>query len=245
LTVSSIPYNFLTCPETIATFIEGQFSVIPFSCSNSANRQEPKYPPYLTGLLLHHGDCTRFVQCAHGATYMSCSIGTVFNLTIGVCDWPRNVKGCEGNNKGLFSLRPCLYKEHFLGSYEAAWIQIRLAPAQIPLNLNTTKRLHLHIQLWSPTSPNTWKSKKSHVLRTLLDYWLIRRHVRSSCSVQTVLLTAWIVVPELLLILLCWFAIGHTMYLAVKQVNVGSHRCSTINYRHCPKLYDSCRIESN
>lgn len=58
--------------------------------------QEPKCPPYLIGLLPHHGDCTKFVQCAHGATYiMSCGPGTVFNPTIGTCDWPHNVKGCE------------------------------------------------------------------------------------------------------------------------------------------------------
>lgn len=62
--------------------------------------QEPKCPPYLIGLLPHHGDCTKFVQCANGATYiMNCGPGTVFNPAIGVCDWPRNVKGCGGNIK--------------------------------------------------------------------------------------------------------------------------------------------------
>ncbi|XP_077267025.1 uncharacterized protein LOC143900014 isoform X4 [Temnothorax americanus] len=58
--------------------------------------QEPKCPPYLIGLLPHDGDCTKFLQCAHGATYiMNCGPGTVFNPAIGVCDWPHNVKGCE------------------------------------------------------------------------------------------------------------------------------------------------------
>ncbi|KYM96046.1 Chondroitin proteoglycan-2 [Cyphomyrmex costatus] len=61
---------------------------------------EPKCPPYLIGLLPYHGNCTKFVQCAHGITYiMSCGLGTVFNPTIGVCDWPHNVRGCEGSNK--------------------------------------------------------------------------------------------------------------------------------------------------
>ncbi|XP_029676576.1 uncharacterized protein LOC115243589, partial [Formica exsecta] len=61
---------------------------------------EPKCPPYLIGLLPHYGDCTKFVQCAHGVTYiMNCDIGTVFNPTVGVCDWPRNVKGCEDTFK--------------------------------------------------------------------------------------------------------------------------------------------------
>ncbi|GAB1869312.1 Neurotrypsin [Camponotus japonicus] len=57
---------------------------------------EPKCPPYLIGLLPHYRDCTKFIQCANGVTYiMDCGPGTVFNPTIGVCDWPRNVKGCE------------------------------------------------------------------------------------------------------------------------------------------------------
>ncbi|XP_039312478.1 uncharacterized protein LOC105203625 isoform X3 [Solenopsis invicta] len=62
----------------------------------SQKLQEPKCPPYLTGLLPHLGDCTKFLQCANGATYiMNCGPGTVFNSAIGVCDWPRNVQGCE------------------------------------------------------------------------------------------------------------------------------------------------------
>ncbi|XP_020289719.1 uncharacterized protein LOC109857630 isoform X2 [Pseudomyrmex gracilis] len=62
--------------------------------------QEPKCPAYLTGLLPYHGDCTKFMQCAFGATYiMKCGPGTVFNRAIGVCDWPRNVKGCEDTFK--------------------------------------------------------------------------------------------------------------------------------------------------
>ncbi|XP_070153993.1 uncharacterized protein [Polyergus mexicanus] len=61
---------------------------------------EPKCPSYLIGLLPHYGDCTKFVQCAHGVTYiMNCNTGTVFNPTVGVCDWPRNVKGCEDTFK--------------------------------------------------------------------------------------------------------------------------------------------------
>ncbi|XP_029171270.1 uncharacterized protein LOC114940706 isoform X2 [Nylanderia fulva] len=61
---------------------------------------DPKCPPYLIGLLPHHANCTKFVQCAHGATYiMDCGPGTVFNPVNGVCDWPRNVKGCEDTFK--------------------------------------------------------------------------------------------------------------------------------------------------
>ncbi|XP_032680376.1 uncharacterized protein LOC116848411 isoform X2 [Odontomachus brunneus] len=67
---------------------------------HSQKLQEPKCPPYITGLLRHHGDCTKFLQCTNGATYvMDCGPGTVFNPAISVCDWPRNVKGCEDTFK--------------------------------------------------------------------------------------------------------------------------------------------------
>ncbi|KAG7212821.1 hypothetical protein KM043_002178 [Ampulex compressa] len=58
--------------------------------------QEPKCPPQLTGLLPHPTECTKFLQCANGGTYiMDCGPGTVFNPANSVCDWPLNVKGCE------------------------------------------------------------------------------------------------------------------------------------------------------
>ncbi|XP_014478092.1 PREDICTED: uncharacterized protein LOC106746246 isoform X2 [Dinoponera quadriceps] len=67
---------------------------------NSQKLQEPKCPPYVTGLMPHYGDCTKFLQCANGATYvMDCGPGTVFNPALSVCDWPRNVKGCEDTFK--------------------------------------------------------------------------------------------------------------------------------------------------
>ncbi|XP_026825303.1 uncharacterized protein LOC105281160 isoform X1 [Ooceraea biroi] len=77
----------------------------PLSSESQINKklqrlQEPKCPTSFTGLLPHHGDCTKFLQCAHGATYiMNCGPGTVFNPAIGVCDWPHNVKGCEDTFK--------------------------------------------------------------------------------------------------------------------------------------------------
>lgn len=61
-------------------------------------QQEPKCPPHVTGLVAHPSDCTKFLQCANGGTHiMDCGPGTVFNPAVMVCDWPRNVKGCEGN----------------------------------------------------------------------------------------------------------------------------------------------------
>ncbi|XP_076389775.1 uncharacterized protein LOC100879380 isoform X4 [Megachile rotundata] len=57
---------------------------------------EPRCPLHLTGMLAHPADCTKFLQCAHGGTFIrDCAPGTVFNPAISVCDWPYNVKGCE------------------------------------------------------------------------------------------------------------------------------------------------------
>lgn len=51
----------------------------------------------MSGLLPHPSNCTKFLQCAHGGTFiMDCGPGTVFNPAVSVCDWPYNVKGCEG-----------------------------------------------------------------------------------------------------------------------------------------------------
>ncbi|XP_046614568.1 uncharacterized protein LOC124302404 isoform X6 [Neodiprion virginianus] len=62
----------------------------------SATNQHPSCPPSFTGLLPHPIDCTKFLQCANGVTFiMDCGPGTVFNPTVSVCDWPYNVKGCE------------------------------------------------------------------------------------------------------------------------------------------------------
>ncbi|XP_076175062.1 uncharacterized protein LOC143150566 isoform X2 [Ptiloglossa arizonensis] len=58
--------------------------------------QEPRCPPQMSGLLPHPSNCTKFLQCAHGGTFiMDCGPGTVFNPAVSVCDWPYNVKGCE------------------------------------------------------------------------------------------------------------------------------------------------------
>ncbi|XP_017796224.1 PREDICTED: uncharacterized protein LOC108577555 [Habropoda laboriosa] len=58
--------------------------------------QEPQCPLHITGLLPHPSDCTKFLQCANGGTFvMDCGPGTVFNPAISNCDWPNKVRGCE------------------------------------------------------------------------------------------------------------------------------------------------------
>ena len=53
----------------------------------------------MTGSFAHPTNCQKFLKCYNGHTIiMDCSPGTVFNPSTTACDWPRNVKGCEGNN---------------------------------------------------------------------------------------------------------------------------------------------------
>ncbi|XP_053597438.1 uncharacterized protein LOC103578371 isoform X2 [Microplitis demolitor] len=60
------------------------------------NRYEPKCPEQMTGYLPHPNDCKKFLQCVNGrAIIKNCGTGSVFNPINGLCDWPKNVWGCE------------------------------------------------------------------------------------------------------------------------------------------------------
>ncbi|KAL0104423.1 hypothetical protein PUN28_017273 [Cardiocondyla obscurior] len=86
------------CYEAETVF--GKSDVDNQSNRKSQKLQEPRCLPYAVGLFPHLGDCTKFIQCANGATYiMDCGPGTVFNPITSVCDWPYNVKGCEDTFK--------------------------------------------------------------------------------------------------------------------------------------------------
>ncbi|XP_011499966.1 PREDICTED: uncharacterized protein LOC105363863 [Ceratosolen solmsi marchali] len=57
-------------------------------------------PLYISGTIAHPSECTKYLQCVSGNTFiMECGPGTVFNPSINICDYPRNVKGCEGSFK--------------------------------------------------------------------------------------------------------------------------------------------------
>lgn len=50
----------------------------------------------MTGYLPHPNDCKKFLQCVNGrAIIKNCGTGSVFNPINGLCDWPKNVWGCE------------------------------------------------------------------------------------------------------------------------------------------------------
>ncbi|KAK0424632.1 hypothetical protein QR680_008760 [Steinernema hermaphroditum] len=55
-----------------------------------------KESPLPEGFKPNPTDCGRFFQCAKGSwTPKKCKAGLVFNPAIAICDWPRNVPGCD------------------------------------------------------------------------------------------------------------------------------------------------------
>ncbi|XP_023316403.1 uncharacterized protein LOC106653221 isoform X3 [Trichogramma pretiosum] len=80
--------------------------------------QKPKCPPGLTGLMAHPTECTKFLQCVNSNTYVvDCAPGTAFNPLLGVCDYPKNVKGCEGVSEAGVSVAGVV--EHSAGRQPA------------------------------------------------------------------------------------------------------------------------------
>lgn len=54
-------------------------------------------PSGASGLYPHSTDCTKYLQCANGITYiMDCGPGTAFNAALEVCDFKRKVD-CSHN----------------------------------------------------------------------------------------------------------------------------------------------------
>lgn len=59
--------------------------------------KEPKCPEDFQGITKHPTDCKKFLNCANGLTFIQdCAPGTLFNPTIGNCDFPYNVD-CSSN----------------------------------------------------------------------------------------------------------------------------------------------------
>ncbi|XP_046806928.1 uncharacterized protein LOC111683246 isoform X3 [Lucilia cuprina] len=64
---------------------------------NSANINEITCPSDASGLYPHPHDCTKFLQCSNGATYIQdCGPGTAFDSARLICDYKHKVKCCSG-----------------------------------------------------------------------------------------------------------------------------------------------------
>lgn len=76
------------------------------------NAADIKCEPNMVGLQPHPVDCSKFLNCANGMTYIqSCGPGTVFNPDSKVCDFPYNV---DCNNKDANS-----FGHNHDGNYDA------------------------------------------------------------------------------------------------------------------------------
>ncbi len=65
------------------------------------------------GLFEHPHDCTKFIQCAHSGLFVqSCGPGTLFNPSLLVCDWPKNVH-CNKNVNGNIQSETATHKSEF------------------------------------------------------------------------------------------------------------------------------------
>ncbi|XP_037817731.1 uncharacterized protein LOC119607724 isoform X1 [Lucilia sericata] len=64
---------------------------------NSASNNEITCPSDAAGLYPHPLDCTKFLQCSNGATYIQdCGPGTAFDSARLICDYKHKVKCCSG-----------------------------------------------------------------------------------------------------------------------------------------------------
>lgn len=67
--------------------------------SSDEQLDSPKCPEGGAGLYTHPYDCSKFLNCANGLTYIQdCAPGTLFNPVLKVCDFPYNVR-CSSSQK--------------------------------------------------------------------------------------------------------------------------------------------------
>lgn len=68
--------------------------------------QEVQCEPNAVGLYPHPFDCSKFLNCVHGTTYIQpCGVGTMFNPLNKACDYPHNVD-CKAADRKVGSQKP-------------------------------------------------------------------------------------------------------------------------------------------
>lgn len=86
--------------------------------SYSSNSNSIKCPSGASGLYPHPYDCTKFLQCANGATYIQdCGPGTGFDSIHKVCDYKEKVN-CASGNSGEVSKSVSTYGKHEANEFE-------------------------------------------------------------------------------------------------------------------------------
>jgi Chitin binding Peritrophin-A domain len=78
-----------------------------------------------SGLFEHPYDCSKFVNCANGVTYIQdCGRGTVYNPMLKACDWPHHVN-CEDRTPQQKGETLAQYRERKSGNFGEGVIQPR------------------------------------------------------------------------------------------------------------------------
>ncbi|XP_065361312.1 uncharacterized protein LOC135954976 isoform X3 [Calliphora vicina] len=92
-------------------------------------KNEITCPPNAAGLYSHPHDCTKFLQCSNGATYIQdCGPGTAFDSARLLCDYKHKVKCCSG------CTWPDTETESTVVSSENSHTQAKPPPSSTPTN---------------------------------------------------------------------------------------------------------------
>ncbi|XP_005178873.1 uncharacterized protein LOC101896627 isoform X4 [Musca domestica] len=94
-----------------------------------ADRSQVKCPSGASGLYPHPYDCTKFLQCSNGITYIQdCGPGTGFDSNLKVCDYKEKIHCVAGSSWGTSSHSFNSYGEHGATEFEAVNENVQCPP---------------------------------------------------------------------------------------------------------------------
>ncbi|XP_073838025.1 peritrophin-1-like, partial [Musca autumnalis] len=97
-------------------------------CADKLDKTQVKCPPGASGLYPHPYDCTKFLQCANGITYIQdCGPGTGFDSAMKVCDYKEKIHCVAGSSWGM-SHSVESYGQHGVTEYEVAAEHVQCPP---------------------------------------------------------------------------------------------------------------------
>ncbi|XP_011290630.1 uncharacterized protein LOC101896627 isoform X2 [Musca domestica] len=99
------------------------------STQAKADRSQVKCPSGASGLYPHPYDCTKFLQCSNGITYIQdCGPGTGFDSNLKVCDYKEKIHCVAGSSWGTSSHSFNSYGEHGATEFEAVNENVQCPP---------------------------------------------------------------------------------------------------------------------
>ena len=115
------------------------------------------------GIYKHPYDCTKFIQCASGRTFIqNCGPGTHFNVALQVCDWPHNancVSSSSASTSATHNLASATSHHHYHNKLneitkDVEYVQAsELRPIEQPyVNYNNRQHHSKHLQPFAHTT---------------------------------------------------------------------------------------------